>query len=110
MIVLRRTGGAYADLETNLAGKREVDEFRGEMAGFQSVEEHLREERNLIAHRDKSLVEAVCILLGFFVGSGLVVFTFRRIEIVAARLRNPDGSWRRASSAGLPRSEVLAMR
>jgi CHASE3 domain sensor protein len=39
MIVLRRTGGAYADLKINLSGKAEIDEIRDQIAGFQSVEE-----------------------------------------------------------------------
>ena len=84
MISLRRTGGAYADLKTNLAGKGEVDEIRDQIAGFQSVEDHLREERYRTAHRDWRLVETICILLGLVVGSGLMVFTFRRMEILAA--------------------------
>jgi CHASE3 domain sensor protein len=45
MIALRRAGGAYADHEdANLAGKGEVDEIRDQIARFQSVEEHLRDE------------------------------------------------------------------
>ena len=68
----------------NLAGKGELDEIRDQIAGFQSVEEHLRDERNRIAHRDWRLVETICILLGLGVGSGLTVFTFRRMEIIAA--------------------------
>jgi PAS domain S-box-containing protein len=83
MIALRRTGGAYADLKINLAGKGEVDEIRDQIAGFQSVEEHLREERNRTAHRDWRLVETICILLGLVVGSALAIFTFRRVEIIA---------------------------
>ncbi len=84
MIALRRTGGAYADLQANLAGKAEVDEIRDQIAGFQSVEEQLRVERNRTAQRDWCLAAAICILLGLGVGSGLAVFAFRRIEIVAA--------------------------
>jgi len=84
MIALRRTGGAYTDLKINLAGKGEVDDIRDQIAGFQSVEEHLRDERNRTAHRDWRLVETICVLLGLGVGLGLMVFTFRRMEIIAA--------------------------
>jgi PAS domain S-box-containing protein len=83
MIALRRTGGAYADLKINLTGKGEVDEIREQIAEFQSVEEHFREERNRAARRDWRLVETVCILLGLGVGLGLAVFTFRRVEGIA---------------------------
>ena len=84
MIALRRAGGAYSDLGSNQAGKAEVDEIRDEIGGFQSVEEHLRDEAIRTAHRDWVLVATVCILLGLLVGSGLVVFTFRRMEMIAA--------------------------
>jgi PAS domain S-box-containing protein len=83
MIALRRAGGAYADLDANLAGKGEVDEIRNQIAGFQSVEEHLRDERNHIAHRDWHLVAAVCIVLGLGVGFGLAIFTLRRMDVIA---------------------------
>ncbi len=84
MIVLRRKGGDYANLKMNLAGKTEVDEIRNEIAGFQSVEELLLDQRNRTAHRDWRLVETICILLGLGIGSGLMIFTFRRMEIIAA--------------------------
>ncbi|MGA3343993.1 MAG: PAS domain S-box protein [Terracidiphilus sp.] len=84
MIALRRSGGAYTDLKMNLAGKGEVDEIRDEIARFQSVEEHLRDERNRAAHRDWRLAETICILLGLGVGLGLVIFTFQRMETIAA--------------------------
>jgi PAS domain S-box-containing protein len=84
MIALRRTGGAYTDLNVNLAGKSQVDEIRDEVAGFQAVEEHLRDERNRTAHRNWRLVVTICILLGLVVGSGLMVFTFRSMEMIAA--------------------------
>jgi PAS domain S-box-containing protein len=61
-----------------------VDDIRDQIAGFQSVEEHLRDERNRTAHRDWRLVETICVLLGLGVGLGLMVFTFRRMEIIAA--------------------------
>lgn len=84
MIALRRAGGAYSELGINLAGKAEVDEIRDEIAGFQGVEEHLRDQRNRAAHRDWRLVATICILLGLGVGTGLGVFTLRRMEIIAA--------------------------
>jgi len=84
MIALRRSGGAYGDLPINLAGKAEVDAIREEIAGFQAVEEHLRDERNRTAHRDWRLVETICVLLGLGIGLGLTVFTFRRMESIAA--------------------------
>jgi PAS domain S-box-containing protein len=84
MIALRRAGGEYADLKTNLAGKGEVDQIRDQIAGFQNVEEHLRDERIRVAHRDWRLVEAICILFSLGIGSGLIVFVFRRMEIIAA--------------------------
>jgi PAS domain S-box-containing protein len=84
MIALRRTGGAYEDLQANLAGKAEVDEIRDRIAGFQSVEQHVRDERNRTAQRDWRLVATICILLGLGMGVGLAVFAFRRIEIIAA--------------------------
>ena len=84
MIALRRAGGAYADLKVNLAGKREMDDVRDQIAGFQDVEEHLREERTRTAHRNWRLVAASCILLGLGVGSGLAVFTLRRMQAIAA--------------------------
>ena len=83
VIALRRAGGAYSDLSINLAGKGEVDEIRDQIAGFQSVEEHLRDERNRMAHRDWRLVAAICILLGLGVGSGLAIFTLRRMEAIS---------------------------
>ncbi|MGD0938716.1 MAG: PAS domain S-box protein [Terracidiphilus sp.] len=83
MIALRRGGGAYTDLRLNLAGKAEVDEIRDQIAEFQSVEEHLRDERNRKAHRDWRLVETICILLGLGIGSWLMVFTLRRMEMIA---------------------------
>ena len=83
MIALRRAGGAYADMSANLAGKGEVDEIRDQIAGFQSVEEHLRDECDQIAHRDWRLVATICILLGLGVGTGLAVFTLRRMEVIA---------------------------
>ncbi len=83
MIALRRAGGAYAALDANLAGKAEMDEFRDQLAGFQSVEEHLRDERNQTAHRDWGLVATICILLGLGVGTGLAIFTLRRMEAIA---------------------------
>jgi len=70
MIALRRSEGAYADLKINLAGKGEVDEIRDQIAGFQRVEEQLRNERNRKAHRDWRLVETICILLSLGSGSG----------------------------------------
>jgi PAS domain S-box-containing protein len=84
MIALRRTGGAYTDLQINLAGKAEVDEIRDQIGGFQSVEEHLRDERNRTAQRDWRLEATICILLGLGIGAWLAVFTFRRMEMVAA--------------------------
>jgi len=84
MIALRRAGGVYTDLQANLAGKAEMDEIREQMAEFQSVEEHLRDERNRTARRDWRLVETICILFGLVMAAGLAVFTFRRVEIVAA--------------------------
>ncbi len=88
MIALRRAGGAYSDIDINLAGKAEVDEIRDEIAAFQSVEEQLRDERNLAAHRDWRLVATICILLGLGVGAGLAVFTLRRMEAIAASFEN----------------------
>ncbi len=82
MIALRRAGGAYTDFSINLAGKGEVDEIRDQIAGFQSVEEHRRDERNRTAHRDWRLAATICILLGLGVGSGLAIFTFRRMETI----------------------------
>lgn len=84
MIALRRAGGAYAELNVNLAGKAEVDEIREQMTGFQSVEEHLRDERNRTARRDWRLVATVCVLLGLGVGAGLAIFTRRRMETIAS--------------------------
>lgn len=84
MIALRRTGGDYADLATNLAGKAEVDQIRDQIAEFQGVEEHLSEEHNRAAHRDWRLVETICIFFGLVIGSGLMVFTFRRMRMIAA--------------------------
>ncbi len=84
LIALRRTGGAYSDLAINLAGKGEVDQIREEIAGFQAVEERLRDERNRAARRDWRLVETICILLGLVVGAGLMIFMYRRMEIIAA--------------------------
>ncbi len=84
MIALRRAGGAYTDLQANLAGKAEVDEIRDRITEFQSVEEHLRDERTRTARRDWRLVATICILLGLGIGVGLAVFTFRRMEMVAA--------------------------
>jgi PAS domain S-box-containing protein len=84
MIALRRTGGAYAEFNVNLAGKAEVDEIREQMTGFQSVEANLRDERISTAHRDWRLVATICILLGLVVGAGLAVFTRRRMEAIAS--------------------------
>ena len=84
MIALRSTGGAYTDLTMNLAGKGEVDEIREQIAGFQSVEEHLRDERHRTANRDWRLVITICIVFGLCIGSGLSVFTFRRMKVIAA--------------------------
>ncbi len=84
LIAMRRTGGAYADLAINLAGKAEVDQIREQITEFQSVEERLREERNRAARRDWHLVETICILLGLVVGGGLMIFMYRRMEIIAA--------------------------
>jgi PAS domain S-box-containing protein len=84
MIALRRSGGAYADLTINLAGKAEVDQIRDQIDGFQSVEVQLREERNSVARRDWRLVETICILFGLVMGSGLMVYTYRRMQIIAA--------------------------
>ena len=84
MIALRRAGGAYTNLQANLAGKAEVDEIREQITEFQSVEEHVRDERNRTARRDWRLVETICILFGLVMAAGLAVFTYRRVEIVAA--------------------------
>jgi PAS domain S-box-containing protein len=84
IIALRRAGGEYADLKSNLAGKGEVDQIRDQIAGFQSVEEHLRDERIRVAHRDWRLVVTICIFFGLGIGSGLMVFVFRRMKIIAA--------------------------
>jgi len=84
MIALRRAGEAHADLDASLAGKAEVDEIRDQITEFQSVEDHLRDERSSTVHRDWRLVAAICILLGLGVGAGLAVFAFRRMEMVAA--------------------------
>ena len=84
MIALRRAGGLYADLDTNLAGKAKVDEIRDQLAEFQGVEVHLRDERNRTAHRDWRLVATICILLGLGVGTGLAIFTLRRMDAIAA--------------------------
>jgi len=84
MIDLRRTGGAYTSLYVNMAGKAEMDEIRDQLAGFQSVEEHLRDERNRMAHRNWILVEAICILFGLGGGAGLAIFTRRRMKVIAA--------------------------
>ena len=83
MIALRRAEGAYSDLSINLTGKAEVDEIRDQLAAFQSVEEHLRDERSSTARRDWHLLATVYIFLGLGVGSGLALFTLRRIEAVA---------------------------
>ena len=84
MIALRRTGGTYTDLKENLAGKGEMDDIRGQIAGFQSVEEHLREERTRTAHSRWHSVAANCIVLGLGVGCGLALFTRRRLQTIAA--------------------------
>jgi PAS domain S-box-containing protein len=84
MIAMRRAGGVYSDLSINLTGKAEVDEIRDQIAAFQSVEEHLRDERNSTARRDWRLLATIYIFLGLGVGSGLALFTLRRIEAVAA--------------------------
>ena len=84
MIALRRAGGAYTDLQANLAGKGEMDEIRDQIGEFQSVEEQIRDERNRTAHRDWRLIATICILLGLGVGVGLAVFIYRRMEMVAA--------------------------
>ena len=84
MIDVRRTGGAYANLYVNLAGKGEMDEIRDQLAGFQSVEEHLRDERRRTARRNWRLVAAIGILLGLGAGTGLAVFTRRRMKVIAA--------------------------
>jgi PAS domain S-box-containing protein len=84
MIALRRAGGAYTDLQANLAGKGEMDEIRGQIGEFQSVEEHIRDERNRTAHRDWRLIATICILLGLGMGVVLAVFIYRRMEMVAA--------------------------
>jgi PAS domain S-box-containing protein len=83
MIALRRVGGAYSDLSINLAGKGEVDIIREQIAGFQSVEEHLRDERNRAAHRDWRLIAVICIVSGLGGGFGIAIFTLRRMEIIA---------------------------
>jgi PAS domain S-box-containing protein len=84
MIALRRAGGAYSDLSINLVGKGEVDEIRDQLAGFQSVEEHLREKRSSTAHRDWRIVLTICIALGLGVGTVLAAFTRRRMGLIAA--------------------------
>lgn len=84
MIAVRRTGGAYTDIQANLAGKAQVDEIRDQITAFQSVEEHLRDERTRTARRDWRLDATVCILLGLGIGVGLAVFALRRMEMVAA--------------------------
>jgi PAS domain S-box-containing protein len=83
MIALRRAGGAYADLDANLAGKAEVDEIRDQIAGFQGVEAQLRDERNRVAHRDWHLIAILCVVLGLGVGCGVAIFTLRRMDVIA---------------------------
>jgi len=84
MLALRRAGGAYSDLSINLAGKEEMDEIRNQLVDFQSVEEHLRDQRNRTSQRDWYIELTTCIVLGLGVGSGLAIFTVGRMRDIAA--------------------------
>jgi len=65
-------------------GKEQMDDIRRQIAEFQRIEEHLRDERTRTAYRNWQLVLTICVLVGVGVGSGLAMFTLSRMGVIAS--------------------------
>jgi PAS domain S-box-containing protein len=61
-----------------------MDDIRRQIAEFQRIEEHLRDERTRTAYRNWQLVLTICVLVGVGVGSGLAMFTLSRMGVIAS--------------------------